>query len=64
MKLILLLFIAIGAFADVNYLKKPFDENIQESFFQVVREIRKHNLITEKSSKKKSKKLNKYCSIL
>ena len=25
MKLILLLFIAIGAFADVNYLKKPFD---------------------------------------
>lgn len=38
MKLILLLFITIGAFADVNYLKKPFDENIQESFLNSVQD--------------------------
>lgn len=38
MKLILLLFIAIGAFADVDYLKKPFDENIQESFLNLVQD--------------------------
>lgn len=38
MKLILLLFIAIGAFADVDYLKKPFDENIQESFLNSVQD--------------------------
>lgn len=38
MKLILLLFIAIGAFADDDYLKKPFDENIQESFLNLVQD--------------------------
>ena len=38
MKLILLLFITIGAFADINYLKKPFDENIQESFLNLVQD--------------------------
>lgn len=38
MKLILLLFIAIGAFADADYLKKPFDENIQESFLNSVQD--------------------------
>ena len=38
MKLILLLFITIGAFADANYLKKPFDENIQESFLNLVQD--------------------------
>lgn len=38
MKLILLLFIAIGAFADVDYLKKPFDENIQESFLNLIQD--------------------------
>ena len=37
--------------------------NIQESFFQIVREIRKHNTVSEKTSKKKFKKMNK-CSIL
>ena len=47
MKLILLLFIAIGAFADVNYLKKPFDENIQESFLNLVQDREYRNDTTD-----------------
>lgn len=47
MKLILLLFITIGAFADVNYLKKPFDENIQESFLNLVQDREYRNDTTD-----------------
>lgn len=47
MKLILLLFIAIGAFADDNYLKKPFDENIQESFLNLVQDREYRNDTTD-----------------
>ena len=47
MKLILLLFIAIGAFADVNYLKKPFDENIQESFLNLIQDREYRNDTTD-----------------
>ena len=47
MKLILLLFITIGAFADANYLKKPFDENIQESFLNLVQDREYRNDTTD-----------------
>lgn len=47
MKLILLLFIAIGAFADDNYFKKPFDENIQESFLNLVQDREYRNDTTD-----------------
>ena len=47
MKLILLLFITIGAFADVNYLKKPFDENIQESFLNLIQDREYRNDTTD-----------------
>lgn len=47
MKLILLLFIAIGAFADADYLKKPFDENIQESFLNLVQDREYRNDTTD-----------------
>ena len=47
MKLILLLFITIGVFADANYLKKPFDENIQESFLNLVQDREYRNDTTD-----------------